>query len=222
MKVAHFLPHYPGREGTTAFCRGLCEALNRDEPGSSEVWSYKKQTADGEGLVRSFSGKRHHAFDLPRDLRGFLSERGLEYSGVVLHGAFNPPMAAMGRALRKCKIPYIFMPHDPYAEELMDHGRLKKSIYWHLFEKRLIAGAEGVILLSASHEQPLRKRGYRGKVEIVPNGCDPASPFHGRKIWKEGEPTVIQYLGRMDRNHKGLDLLIEGFQKFISELNGAP
>ena len=215
--VAHFLPHFPGREGTTAFCRGLCGALNTANPGSSQIWSYKEQAREAKEPVVGFSGPRRHAFDLPTALKAKVSSvDGL--SGVVLHGAFNPPMAAMGRYLRKLGIPYIFMPHDPYANELMSHGRLKKAVYWRFFERYLLEKSAGVILLSEDHEESLRRRGYNGRVVTIPNGCDPNTQLFQRIDKSADEPFTIQYLGRMDRNHKGLDLLIEGFTIFFRGL----
>ncbi len=220
MKVIHFLPHFPGREGTTSYCRGLCEAINEIAPDSVEIWSYKEKLADEPLTVLCFPEPRKHVFSLPKKLRETLKQRKDEISGMVLHGTFNPPMAAMGRFLRKQKIPYIFVPHDPYADELMSHGRLKKLVYWHLFEKRLISQSVGVVLLSESHRDVLEGMGFQGKAVVIANGCNPAVEYFRREIKDTNAPRIIQYLGRMDRNHKGLDLLISGFQKFVSKVEG--
>lgn len=218
MKVVHFLPHFPGREGTTSYCRGLCEALNKLQPETAEIWSYKHQSKDEKLPVLNFTGHRRHPFDLPKELRQCLVDRRDEISGVILHGTFNPPMAAMGRFLRKLEIPYVFIPHDPYVTELMSHGWLKKRVYWHFFEKRLLTKAVGVLLLSKLHVEPLQRLGFRGKTEVIPNGCNPEVEFFPRVSKEKHEPKVIQYLGRMDRNHKGLDLLIDGFGQFSTKV----
>ncbi|BDS06750.1 hypothetical protein NT6N_17900 [Oceaniferula spumae] len=141
--------------------------------------------------------------------------------GLVLHGTFNPPMAAMGRHLRKHGIPYIFIPHDPYVEPLLREHRYRKALYWHLFEKQLISGSCAVQLLDASHEKPLRDMGCEVKTVVVPNGCEPEMlndlPADARIPGVDSEETRILYFGRMDRNHKGLDLLLEGFSKVMSK-----
>lgn len=221
MKVVHFLPHFPGREGTTAYCRGLCAALYEVVPGVVEIWSFKEQGGEGvyQGVpVLAFPGARRHAFCLPKAMRDELRHRQDEISGVVLHGTFNPPMATMGRLLKKLGIPYIFIPHDPYADELMRHGRFKKWVYWQIFEKGLLARSAGVLLLAEAHRETLRERGYDGEMRVIPNGCDPEVPYFPRVAKGADEPRVIQYLGRMDRNHKGLDLLIEGFGQFLGSV----
>lgn len=221
LRVAHFLPHYPGREGSTAYCRGLCGAMNRRWAGSAPIITLRTDgrpgTADDE-LLR-YPHRPRHPFSLPRPLRRDLEENRHGLKGVVLHGTFNPPMASVARWLRASDIPYIFLPHDPYVPELMRHNRWRKAVYWHVFEKPLIEGARAVQLLDESHEAPLRRRGCRVPVFTVPNGCDPAmlEDLVGPERVPGADPQVkIQYLGRMDRNHKGLDLLIEGFAAFAA------
>ncbi len=219
MKVLHFLPQYPGRDGTSAYGTGLVPALNRLMPGSAAIVSLRHdgRPAPAGVEVLNFPARRC-GFHLPAILRRDLADGRLTADGVILHGTFNPPMAALGRWLRKLGIPYLFIPHDPYVPGLMMHHRWRKAAYWHGFEKSLIEGARAVQLLDASHEAPLRALGCRVPVFTVPNGCDPAlldllkGPL---RVPGEGEAVRIQYLGRMDRNHKGLDLLLEGFALFL-------
>jgi len=66
---------------------------------------------------------------------------------------------------------------------------------------------------------PLRELCCKVQVYTIANGCDPSDlekiGSETRAPGKEDD-FVIQYLGRMDRNHKGLDLLIRGFAEFAS------
>lgn len=220
-RIAHFLPHYPGREGTTAYCRGLCEAVNRRWPGAAPIVTLRDDGRPGgpaDELIR-YPHARRGGFSLPPDLLGDLGTNPTHIDGFVLHGTFNPPMAAFGRQLRKRGIPYVFVPHDPYVPGLMTHHRWRKALYWRLFEKPLIEGAVAVQLLDASHEAPLRARGCRVPVFSVPNGCDPSmlDLLDGsERVPGVSHPVRIQYLGRMDRNHKGLDLLLEAFARYLA------
>jgi glycosyltransferase involved in cell wall biosynthesis len=217
MRIAHFLPHYPGRDGSAAFCRGLSHAMNRQESGSCPILTLRpcllKQGEHEELLpYRKESGK--NPFGLPRELLSDLQSNRHHLDGVVLHGTYNPPMAAMGRHLRRAGIPYLFIPHDPYVEALRRNHRWRKLAYWHLFEKSLIEGAAAVQLLDASHEPPLRSLGCKVRTVVIPNGCETSMlnelPENIRIPGQEKDVRVL-YFGRMDCHHKGLDLLLQGF-----------
>jgi glycosyltransferase involved in cell wall biosynthesis len=220
--MLHFLPHYPGRDGTSSFCTGLATALNRIAPESCLVVSARRDerpAPPGVPVIRypvSRGGPFAVAPEFLRDLR----ENRHQVDVVMLHGTYNPPMATLGKQLRTFGIPYVFIPHDPYVRELTRHHVVRKAIYWQIFEKPLIEGALAVQLLDASHQEPLRKRGCQVPVFVVPNGCDPEvlkQPVTSSRVpGKEAEIQVL-YLGRMDRNHKGLDLLLKGFALLLRD-----
>ena len=224
MRVAHFLPHYPGRDGSAAFCRGLSHALNRLEPASCPILTLRSgpfRSDPGEDLLHYPNTKSRNPFKLPEKLLSDLAENAYDLDGVVLHGTFNPPMATLGKHLRKHRIPYLFIPHDPYVKGLLDHHKIRKSIYWHVFEKNLIQGAAAVQLLDSSHEVPLRQMGCDVRTVIIPNGCDPEMlhglPADARVPGARTNDVRLLYFGRMDRNHKGLDLLLKGFAKAVAK-----
>lgn len=221
MKILHFMPQYPGKDGTSAFCSGLCPALNRIEADSSWVASVRndrRPVPKGMGVLWYPKGRSRNPFHVPAELLSDLRERKHGFDGVILHGNYNPRAAILGRKLKEMGIPYIFMPHDPYVKELRNHHRWRKILYWHLFEKKLIAGAREIQLLDDRHARPLRELGCQGPTFVIPNGCDPAMsddlPAETR-IPGSGDEIRFLFLGRMDRNQKGLDLLIRGFARFV-------
>ena len=222
MRIAHFLPHYPGRDGSAAFCRGLSRALNRQEPGSCPIITLRPgcaQAGPDEELLHYPHTARTHPFDLPSALREDLVSNRHGLDGVVLHGTFNPPMATLGKWLRKIDLPYLFIPHDPYVPALMSHKRRRKAVYWKCFEKPLIEGAVAVQLLDESHEAPLRARGVRNRTVVIPNGCEVSMadelPPDAKIPGSNPDEIRILYFGRMDAHHKGLDLLIGGFDQAL-------
>jgi glycosyltransferase involved in cell wall biosynthesis len=223
MRVAHYMPHYPGRDGSAAFCRGLSRAMNRIVPGSCPIITLRpggtEPGPDEELLHYSWQGSWNR-FRLPPAMLDDLATNRHRLDGMVLHGTYNPPMAALGRHLRKIGMPYLFIPHDPYVPELTRHHRWRKLAYWHAFEKPLIEGARVVQVLDASHERYLRERGCRVPVVAIPNGCEPemlAEIPATARIPGAGEDVRILYFGRMDRNHKGLDLLLEAFARALRD-----
>lgn len=224
MRVAQFLSQYPGRDGTSAYGTGLSRAMNRIWSGSCPVISTRNDQRRGPVGVEliNYPNKRRLPGVLPSELITDLKDGHLKVDGVVIHGVFNPRAITLANSLRGIGIPYAFMPHDPYVAGLLEHGRMKKKLFLNLFERPMIRNSQGVILLAESHDKFLREMGYRGPVRIVSNGCDPGSlaAIRGGVVIPGKLPiSKVLYLGRMDRNHKGLDLLLEGFSLFLKREN---
>jgi len=228
MKVAHILSYYPGQEGLTSFCRGLGTAFQRLEGIEVPIITFRAKPSkvteeDGGPLVLKFPNRGRHPFDIPDAFIQALENGDLRLDGAVLHGAYSPQVFRLAMVLRKRGIPYLFMPHDPYVKSLRRHHAVRKFVYWHLCEKRVIKNAAAIQLLSASHERPLRELGCQTPVHTLANGCDPEDLkfiASDARVPGQSEDFVIQYLGRMDRNHKGLDLLIRGYGRFLKEIPG--
>ena len=224
--VAHILSYYPGQEGLTSFCRGLGTVFNDLEGVEVPIITFRNKPpefheAEDGPLILSYPRKKRHPFHIPRSFLNALDDGSLVLKGAVLHGTYSPQVFALAKALWRRKIPYIFMPHDPYVKKLRRHHAIRKFVYWHLCEKWVIANAAAVQLLSVSHETPLRKLGRKTPVHTLANGCDPKElKGIGSDARRPGESEdlVIQYLGRMDRNHKGLDLLIRGYAGFLGKI----
>jgi len=225
--VAHILSYYPGQEGLTSFCRGLGRAFEDVPEVEVPIISFRfkppREVQENEPLVINFPHQPGHPFSLPGTFLKALDDGELRLDGAIMHGAYSPQVHALSRALKKRGIPYIFMPHDPYVKSLRRHHAVRKFVYWHFCEKWVIENAAAVQLLSPSHEAPLRELGCKVPVYTVANGCDPADlariPLDARVPGKS-EDFVIQFLGRMDRNHKGLDLLLRGYAGFLRKIPG--
>lgn len=221
-RVVHVVPHYPGRDGVTTYATEIARAMAAQRPDEVEVLSLRATRRDAhEGVAmrhEATAGLRPWA--LPKAVLGELDRlvRDKVRTLHILHGAYNPRCGGMAMALRRRCLPYVYFPHDPYVPALTHHGWLKKKAFWYVFEKPALAGAAAVQLLSPLHEAPLRKHGVETPVFVVPNGCDPRAIAEvPDDIHRPGsrDELVFQYLGRMDANHKGLDLLIEGFALFL-------
>lgn len=218
-RVAHFLPHYPSREGTTSFCRGLMRALNEMAPESCRVITLRPevQAEHPADLILCYPNPSALPFSLPEQLKADILNNVHRLDGLVLHGTYNPATVAMQHLAKRAGIPYIFIPHDPYPPALRCHHAVRKWVFWHLFESRLIRNAAAIQLLDESHERYLRELGCRTAVEVIPNGCEVENlerlPDPLRRPGSV-RPLRMLFLGRVDRNHKGLDLLIDGFARW--------
>jgi glycosyltransferase involved in cell wall biosynthesis len=196
--------------------------MNRQSVGSCPILTLRKGAvvaAADEELLHYPAVSSGNPFVLPKPLIEDLTINRHQLDGVVLHGTYNPPMATMATHLTKIRLPYLFIPHDPYVSELRHQKRWRKLAYWHLFEKRMMAGARAVQLLDESHEPPLRALGVTTPTVVIPNGCELSMldeiPSTARIPGTIPHDIRILYFGRMDRHHKGLDLLLGGFAQAL-------
>ncbi len=170
--------------------------------------------ADAGYTVRCFANPDHNkAYSrLSQSLCEFVA--AADYPVIaLLNGIFNPSVYRMSRELLKANIPYIAAPHDPYHPEIFRRRRLTKTIYWHLFESRLLRQAACVQVLDIRHTEWLRRLKVATPVIECQNGFfledlkAIPEPTYGDK-----ETTQLLFLGRLDTHNKGIDLLIEAFR----------
>jgi len=137
---------------------------------------------------------------------------------VHFHSVHIGPFIALGRALGKRRIPYVVTPHGALAP-----GRLRRvgygvHVYLRLWEKAYLEQARFVHAISKHDRDGMRMLGIKTPIVVIPNGIDLAAipqainkditskwpwPFHNKR--------TFLFLGRLDPQHKGLDLLFHGF-----------
>jgi len=134
---------------------------------------------------------------------------------VHIHGAFIIEFYKITRILKKIKVPYIFTPHGSFVEAAMKKNKWIKKVYFQLFEKQLIKDAKAIQLLGINEFTHLDKLVHVSHKQLIPNGIDP------NKIPKvngsENMELVFGFCGRIDIYHKGLDLMLKGFQLFLKK-----
>jgi len=131
---------------------------------------------------------------------------------VHLHGAFNPSITSVGRALR---IPYVFSPHSGYDPVSLQRSRLRKRLYRALFERSLIARAARIVALTDAEHQDIRAFGAVRPCDVIPNGVVPPRDdldVHAfrRRLAISPEVPLAVFVGRLDVHRKGLDLMVRG------------
>ena len=128
-----------------------------------------------------------------------------------LHGAFIPAFATAARLLRKAGIPYLFTPHGAYNTFAMQKSRLRKVLYLHLLEKKLLKGAKKVHLLGQSEQEGIAKFFRLNNLVTIPNGQFLAEK---RVALPPNTPLIFGFCGRLAVFHKGLDVMLEGFKQY--------
>ncbi len=130
---------------------------------------------------------------------------------VHFHGLWQRNFPALASACRDERIPFVVSPHgmlEPWARR---KKRWKKWPYFHLVEKRWIAGATCVLATAEPEAARLREIFARSKVQALPLGLTADKrPDHtaarARLGWNAAE-TVLLFLSRIHEK-KGLDLLL--------------
>lgn len=136
---------------------------------------------------------------------------------VHLHGIWGPAARA---AAKVDSIPIVLSPHgmlDPWARK---RSRLKKFVSRCVWEERLFTKAAAFHALNAAEEEAIRESGYRGRVEIIPNGIDlPDLSSKAGNIPKEieGSRQTLLFLGRLHPK-KGLAELVGAWARVSPEV----
>ncbi|MGH7176573.1 MAG: glycosyltransferase [Tepidisphaeraceae bacterium] len=162
------------------------------------------------------SATRARQFAIAPDLRKFVETEIRAGDLVILNAIFHTSVFMLSRILRKRGIPYIVAPHDPYHPSIFAKSSLKKWGYWYACEKPTLRAAAAIQVLDQRHADFVRRLGVKTPVIEVINGFAPTDvPEESALTWDANRPAEILFLGRIDRQNKGLDVLIDAFALVI-------
>lgn len=157
-----------------------------------------------QNTYRTISSRLKKAIaDLPKD------------ATLHIHGAFIIEFFQVTQLLKKRGIPYVFTPHGSFAASAMLQNKWMKKIYFQLLEKRLIKNALAVQLSGVGEFEHLDKMIKIPHVALIPNGIE-AIPTPTIEATKKTD-FLMGFCGRLDINHKGLDLMLQGFHLFLEK-----
>lgn len=137
-------------------------------------------------------------------------------NGTVFHfhGSFIPEFYHIGKLLSNRKIPYVYTPHGALAPAALKRSGWKKKVYFKLFEKQLLTKAACMIATGKSvYDNVDTLMTVRRKV-LIPNGQPLIQKYQSKK---ESDQMIFGYCGRIALEHKGLDLLLEGYKIYKEE-----
>lgn len=125
---------------------------------------------------------------------------------VVFEGFYYIEHVKIARTLRKNRIPYIIVPRGSLTPvSLNNHAKWKKKIAHLLVFNRFLKKAAAIQYLT-EQEYSASTDKWNKKHIIVPNGFD--LPVYYKTIFSSNSISAV-FIGRMDKWHKGLDLLID-------------
>lgn len=131
-----------------------------------------------------------------------------------LHGGFIPVYPALSNLLRRQGVPYLITAHGAYNKIALQKNRLVKKMYLPLIEKKILQGARYVHCLGKSETEVIGGFIPAEKIRIIPYGFE-SRLLHVVANREQREEMHFGFCGRIDIHTKGLDILLEGFLRFL-------
>lgn len=132
-----------------------------------------------------------------------------------MHGSFIKEFYHIAKSLKKANIPYVYTSHGSLGPAAMEQNALVKKYYFTFIERTILKNAKAVHLLGKSEEENVKKLMPNKYHSIkIPNGQNLSQIPHIQIDKSNRKAPVFGFLGRLDKNHKGLDLLLDGFASY--------
>lgn len=187
-----------------------------------EVWHvsnhYSSVQERRSGSVRVFElpaypRMRSAVSRLPRSTRRFIRERRHQIDILHLHSVFIPDNVWVAREAR---LPYVITPHGGYAAEVI-HGRnwAAKTLWMRMVERKYVGNASLIHAVSPRELDELRATFRVRSFVYAPNAIDVPRTTAATTERILGSRRRIVFLGRLAVEHKGLDLLLEGYTLYV-------
>jgi glycosyltransferase involved in cell wall biosynthesis len=138
-----------------------------------------------------------------------------------IHTAREPILISLTRELCRRNMPYVVTVHGRYSHVFDDDGRLKHrltALYVRTVERWALERARFVHAVTAAEHSIIRTLVPRANVIELPNAVFSSRKSGATDALQARRPStefpVFGFLGRYAINHKGLDLLLEGFAAY--------
>ncbi len=224
-KVVHILlgkanPNRQNGVGVIVHDLATCQAEHLDV----EVWGITRR-AETDPITRAYQlslfKKTRSRFLIDQRLASNLAS--LQETDLVhLHGVLIPEYFSIARILTRNNVSWVVTPHGAYNEQSVRNHRLLKSLYLKVIDRFVLSNAKGVHVHSQREISFVSKKFALKNIVELPNGLNlqlANTPKH--LTAHSGSPThdeeslVFGFCGRLAIEHKGLDILLEGFQSYI-------
>jgi glycosyltransferase involved in cell wall biosynthesis len=243
MKILHVIPYfYPAWAygGPPRNAYGLCRELAKrghevtvfttDALDGKNRIKEKEETADGITIRRfrnlnNYVAYRHRIF-ISIGMMGAMNKDLKNYDIVHLNEFRTLQNPWAHRCARKYGVPYVVQARGSLIN-VVAKQRLK-SLFDAIGGRTLLRDASRLIALAPLEVEQYKSYGVDpGKIDIIPNGIDPAEYEHlpprgtfRQKHGLQANQKVILFLGRLHQT-KGIDLLINAFGGIVKDFNDA-
>ena len=136
---------------------------------------------------------------------------------VHFHGGLIPAYYGIAKYLKRKNIPWVISPHAAYMRPSMRRKGGLKALYLKICEKFMLRHARAVHVLTDLEATDTKAVYADAPLVTIPNAYadEDVKRTSFSDIYAHAKP-VFCYIGRLDKVHKGLDLLIEGFSQYTA------
>lgn len=204
-KVVHNLATQQQKDGLHAFIFGITNSENKQE---------EEKVDRNYNLLLFKRNKYSIDSKLKQEILKFSSSNTIFH----IHGGFIIDFYFLSIFLKRHNYKYIFTTHGCYNKEAMKKNFFKKYLFFKIFDKYILRKAWKVQFLGKSEFIHIDNLVKNINKVIIPNGQDLNELEFEYKNLKEKD-LIFGFVGRIDKFHKGLDLLIKAY-KIYKDQNG--
>ena len=140
---------------------------------------------------------------------------------VHLHGAVKPVFTVLGHHLRRHGVPYGVTLHGQYSHVFDINGSARRrlsSAYLRLIDRHVLSHARFVQAITPEEEAIVRYVAPAARVRQLPNAAysvlSDGLPRQVARPAPDVSPLTFGFCARYEIEHKGVDLLIDGFAAY--------
>lgn len=210
-KVVHIIlgKANPNRmSGVNRVVYNICSAQAEYEM-EVELWgiSSSQEHNYGERNFKTFLfPKSKRIFGLDKSVYDRIDKEN-EKTIFHLHGGWLPTNYSLGLYLNKKGFRFVLTPHGAYNIVAMKRSFLVKKIYFILFERKLIKASFSLHAVGKSELVGMKKLVPSKNRVLIPYGFP--LPDKEYPLPPLGENMIIGFVGRLDIETKGLDIIIK-------------
>lgn len=184
--------------------------LNKKHQVSSELWICSKIIPD-----QTVPDIDYHFFEKENltlsGYKSWLKRFDPTETIIVTHGAWLKP-TRLGYRAKLMGYSWIYIPHGMHEPWIEERGKLKKWIYFNLFERPMARKADAVRAVSDVEKENLTRRLNR-KIHTIYNGIILDDNIN---ILKSSEKLNFLFMARLHRK-KGIEPLVKAWAEVMLE-----
>lgn len=171
--------------------------------------------------VRVFSiNSEKSNFEDVNSIRKFIQNINLDKPDIVIfHSIYYLLYIPFAIILMIKRIPYAIELHGALSKENYKVSHIKKVVANFIFFKKFIKKAKSIIYLNIQEYNNSIVKTINPKCTIIPNGCNSIENLQSQINLGQGLLNII-YIGRIERVHKGLDVLLDAIDIINKEKAG--
>jgi glycosyltransferase involved in cell wall biosynthesis len=123
------------------------------------------------------------------------------------HGVWLPTNWVAARFARQHQHPLVISPRGMLEPWALRHARMKKTVAWHLYQRRVLQSADLLHATSATEATNIRRLKLRRPVAVIPNGVSTPPSLEAARSC---DPRVAVTITRLHPK-KGVDLLLKAW-----------